>query len=266
MNIKEYIESGVLELYAMGALPPEEHARVESDLATYPELRAELQEISDALESIAPVPGIEPRVDLRNSIIDAITEKEEKSEGEKPKEKNIISYQPDIPSRSNGRTWLLAASFIGLIISSGAALWFWIQLDKAEEQLAESIDIQERLASSVEEARDEIQTLRNYENRVVRMASTGKIPEAFAVVFWDPHSQTVWIDAAKMPPLPEDKQYQLWAIADGDPVDAGVFDGNTLHLQELKDVTEAKTFAVTVEPKGGSKTPTLETMTVVGQL
>ncbi|MCB0710762.1 MAG: anti-sigma factor [Ignavibacteriae bacterium] len=261
MNIKEYIESGVLELYAMGALPPEERAQVESDLATYPELRAELQEISDAVESIAPVPGIEPRADLRDSIIDLIGEKEEKQE-----EKNIISYQPEIPSRSNGRTWLLAASFIGLIISSGAALLFWIQLGKAEEQLAESIDIQERLASSVEQARDEIQTLRNYENRVVRMASTGKIPEAFAVVYWDPHSRTVWIDAAKMPPLPDDKQYQLWAIADGDPVDAGLFDGNTLHLQELKDVSEAKTFAVTVEPKGGSKRPTLETMTVVGQL
>ena len=55
-------------------------------------------------------------------------------------------------------------------------------------------------------------------------------------------------------------------LASDPVVDAGVFDGGTEGLQELKEIEEADGFAVTVEPEGGSETPTLERMTVVGQL
>ncbi len=258
MNIHEYIESGNLELYAMGALPPDEAAEVARAVAAYPELREELEKISRTLEEIAPVEGLDPRSGLREEILAALPPQEASMT-----EPSVIPYRPERPS---GRSYLLAASFIGLLISVGAAVWFWSRWMETEEELTESIRIQEQLASAIHQAEQELQTLRNYDNRVVRMTSTGEEAEAFAVLFWNPQTQTVWIDASKMPPLPKGKQYQLWAIAGGDPVDAGVFDGRTEHLQELKRVTEAHTFAVTVEPRGGSETPTLETMTVSGQL
>ena len=55
----------------------------------------------------------------------------------------------------------------------------------------------------------------------------------------------------------------------GKPVDAGVLTVATASgegLQHMKDIASAQTFAMTVEPLGGSVGPTLSTMTVVGNI
>ena len=72
---------------------------------------------------------------------------------------------------------------------------------------------------------------------------------------------------ASLPAPSEEQQYQLWAIVDGQPVDAGVFDiekGNI--LQQLKTISNAQAFAVTLEKKGGSPTPTLAALFLIGNV
>ena len=273
MNLKEYIESGVLELYAMGALPSEEADRVARDVAAHPELRAELRQISATLESIAPLGAAAgPSAGLRGRVLDAIDASEanrserasdaESGTAERREARVIPMETPAAPPR---RSWLMAASFIGLLLTGAAAFWMWTRAEDLEDRLATLQQDQDQITRSLRQAHEELQAFRDHDNRVVRMNSTGEAP-SMAVVYWNPEQQTVWIDAATMPPLPEGKQYQLWAIAYGDPVDAGVFDGQRPGLQKLKNVSAAKVFAVTVEKKGGSPSPTLETMAVKGEL
>jgi len=52
------------------------------------------------------------------------------------------------------------------------------------------------------------------------------------------------------------------------PVDAGVFDWNSEGLQKMKSISgqAVAAFAVTIEPKGGSESPSLETMQVIGNV
>lgn len=274
MNIHEYIESGLLELYAMGALPDDEARDVADAIARYPELRAEFEAISATLEAFAPVQGRGPSAGLKDSILDALPTDEKGGSMERvadvPARNNVVSLPDTGVSEKTGsagpRRYLLAASFIGLLLSASAAFWFWNQWKSTEEQLAQAHDERRQIEQIFQQAQEELRTLRNYENRMVRMTSTGNVQGAIAVVYWNPETRNVYLDAAGMPPLPEDKQYQLWAIADGDPVDAGVFDPDGNHLQIMKDIAEAKVFAVTIEPRGGSVKPTLEAMTVVGQL
>jgi anti-sigma-K factor RskA len=83
------------------------------------------------------------------------------------------------------------------------------------------------------------------------------------MVYWDKSTGQVYVYASKLPTPEAGKQYQLWALKDGKPVDAGVFDING-ELQQMKRITEADAFAVTLEPVGGSETPTLELLYVVG--
>ena len=67
--------------------------------------------------------------------------------------------------------------------------------------------------------------------------------------------------------LAQENQYQLWAIIDGKPVDAGVFDTSLAGLLKMKEIGNgAAAFAVTIEPRGGKASPTLETMQVVGNV
>lgn len=65
-NCKEFITSGILELYVLGQTTPEEHIEVETMSALYPEVKQEILEISKALEQYAlenpltPDPVIKP--------------------------------------------------------------------------------------------------------------------------------------------------------------------------------------------------------------
>src|SRR5207245_8063319 len=68
--------------------------------------------------------------------------------------------------------------------------------------------------------------------------------------------------ASNMPDLPPQKVYELWLIpAKGPPIPAGVFRPHThgsaaLIKPPLPTGTEAKTFAITVEPGSASAAPT----------
>ncbi len=68
-----------------------------------------------------------------------------------------------------------------------------------------------------------------------------------------------------LPTPPTDKQYQLWALVDGKPVDAGMIT-DLEDLQAMKEMPEAQAFAITLEPKGGSVNPTLEQLYVIGNV
>ena len=71
-----------------------------------------------------------------------------------------------------------------------------------------------------------------------------------------------------MPAAPTGKQYQLWAIVDGSPVDAGMIttDKGSYSIQKMKSFGKADAFAITLEKTGGSPTPTMSEMVVISEL
>jgi anti-sigma-K factor RskA len=107
--------------------------------------------------------------------------------------------------------------------------------------------------------------LQDANTRVVQLAGLPPAPTAKAVVFWNPETKEVYLNPGSLPPAPEGREYQLWAIADGAPVDAGLFHAATQEARPMKPVSAASAFAVTLEPAGGSPTPTGE-MYVLGKL
>jgi hypothetical protein len=46
----------------------------------------------------------------------------------------------------------------------------------------------------------------------VTMKGTPKSPESMAMIYWNRQTNTVYLDIKSLPPLPADKQYQLWFI------------------------------------------------------
>ena len=117
--------------------------------------------------------------------------------------------------------------------------------------------------------RQENEVLRNDEFKAVALAGTKTAPSARARVLFNAATHKVYVDVRSLPALPAGKQYQLWALDKGKPVDAGVLTAATATgegIQHMKDIASAQTFAMTIEPTGGSVNPTLSTMTVVGNI
>jgi hypothetical protein len=94
------------------------------------------------------------------------------------------------------------------------------------------------------------------------VASLAGLPAASgsrARVVWNADRRMAVLLADGLPPAPPGKVYEAWVIASGAPVPAGVFrpdaQGRAVHALPALE-SEPRTFAVTLEPEGGTKAPT----------
>jgi anti-sigma-K factor RskA len=83
---------------------------------------------------------------------------------------------------------------------------------------------------------------------------------AAGFLLYDSRTQKIWLYAVNLPECPTGMTYQLWAIHDK-PMSIGTFHmdtGETAHLlvKKVLSFTDAKTFAVSLEPSGGRPQPT----------
>ena len=301
-NFQDYIESGILEQYALGELSAAEQADVEAQAASVPEVRAELAQVQAALgfyaeaHAIAPpaalrervlsnvmaqiaAPAARPSASLRNDIdgLTAAPAAAAAATASRAAGEAVIRPMSSAPvalpsSRSN---WAVAAS-VALLLSLGANLLLYSNWKNANAQVVALQNDQSRFAQTSQvverrlgDLRQENEVLRNDEFRAVALAGTKTAPSAKARVFFNVATHKVYVDVRSLPALPAGKQYQLWALDNGKPVDAGVLTAATATgegLQHMKDIASAQTFAMTVEPAGGSVGPTLSTMTVLGNI
>ncbi|MDQ2795491.1 MAG: hypothetical protein M3Y12_16000, partial [Bacteroidota bacterium] len=71
-NIQDYIESGILEQYALGELSAAEQAAVEAQAASHPEVRAELAQVQAALGFFAEAHALTPPAAMRERVLNNV--------------------------------------------------------------------------------------------------------------------------------------------------------------------------------------------------
>ena len=301
-NIQEYIESGILEQYALGELSPAEQAAVEAHAASHPEIREELQQVQAALGFYAEAHAITPPAGMRERVlanvlaqiappastlradVDAVAQANPATSPPAPvAQPFVVAPQAVVRPMSSAPVaeparrsiWAMAAS-VALILSLGVNALFYSRWREASDEVVALQSDKARFATTtnvVQKQRDDLrqenQVLRSDEFRTVALAGTKTAPAARAKVLYNPTTRKVYVDVRSLPALPAGKQYQLWALDNGKPVDAGVLLAATATgegIQQMKDISSAQAFAMTVEPVGGSVNPTLTTMTVVGNI
>lgn len=266
MDIKDYIASGILEAYALDDLPQEERAAVEAMLAKHPELREELHTIEEGLEALAMETAITPPADLKDNLMAALEDKEEK---EQPETKVV----PIAPKKSVFWNYVAAASISIALVSSLMAYDFysrWRQMETAYADLADSNEILanqiNKVGNELRDALNDYNVLANPDFNRTDMASVIQGKSFAASVYWNKKTEEAYLSITELAELTREQQYQLWAIVDGKPVSMGVFDLKKDALTQMTAVPNAAMFAVTIEPRGGSVNPTLDAMQVAGEV
>jgi len=260
VNVQEYILSGVVESYVLGLSGAEERAEFERMCAAHSEVRAARDAFEQLLEKQLVSQAIAPPSNLKSKIIADIEIENDKRQGKK-----VVSMKK-LPSVQSG--WLryvAAASVILLVGSTILNFYFFTQYKTYISKYTELIASQNQLASQNQNLQTKLQ---NYESMmdmirdtamaIVKMPATpdGPIIGGQTTVYWNTNSKDVYLVVNNLPKPADDKQYQLWAIVDGKPVDAGVFDISN-GLMKMKNIPQAQAFAITLEPKGGSTAPTM---------
>ena len=277
MDVKEYISSDILDRYVLGTVSDQEKKEVECMSHIYPEIKIAVDELQEGVNSYVSSYEKTPPAALKSKIMAAI----EKLPAEPKNQAKIIPIQETPAGQSStAKTykWLAAASVILFILtaflysdirskltaSQNETLALADQLQRINETSTGQIN---QLKSENKLIAEQAAMLNSPENKIIKIAGTEKkAPAAHATICWNTKTKEVYVGFSNLPPPPADKQYQLWAIADGKPIDLGILNKaiDTTAIQKMKVTEKAQAFAVTLEKNGGSPTPTLEEMYAVG--
>ncbi len=279
MDLQSFISSGILELYASGLATPEETREVEEMAANYPQVQAELDAIRQALDAYSGAHAVRPPEGLKEKVMNRLEGAPKGRPKDAPKTDASPSRQYSYePKESNAganiasiATWILGIALLGAL--AGIYL-FWQEAERAKSKVQTAKDETEQLRKDCEAEKakakainDQFIVLRHWATKPVQLKATPIGGDAYAIVFWNNVKKTTYLDMGKLPKPATDKQFQLWAIVDGKPTDMGVFevnDSKDLIAIEGQFIESPQAFAITLEPKGGSQSPTLDQMWVVG--
>ncbi|RYG12153.1 MAG: anti-sigma factor [Chitinophagaceae bacterium] len=281
-NIKAYIESGVLELYVLGDLSPEDVLQVEEMAANYPEVKAEIAAIELAIEQYAMQNAVEPSADVETRLFEKLGISDEE-ETEAISAQPAYINEPKIVSLGNrdGRVRTLSYALVAcvalLVISVAALFITYNKLNDAHDQIASLNLDKQKFAGVVSQLEYENKGLDNMvamndskEWATIRMAGQTFSPKSKMNVYWNKKDKSVLINyvAMDLPKADAEHEYQLWALVNGKPVSLGMFGKSDSTAKEaivkMQTIQEAQAFAVTLEPMGGSVNPTMEKLTVMG--
>jgi anti-sigma-K factor RskA len=270
VDVQEYISSGIVESYVLGLASMEESAEFERMCAAYSEVRAARNAFETQLEETLQQQKLEPPRELKSSIFSRIGMEKDEQVARPPQRK------PTLVPRIGFAKYVAAASLILLAGSVLLNLYLLNQYKKSIAQYKDLVAAQSQVAS----ANQALQTkLGNYENALSLMKNplmeiiklpgvpTSPAPLSLATVYWNTDTKDVYLLLNQLPKNVSDKQYQLWAIVNGKPVDAGTFDMEEgVSFVKLKTIPKAEAFAITLEKRGGSETPTMKAMFVMGNV
>lgn len=270
MDPKEYISSGKLEEYVLGLGSPESMQEVECMARVFPEIKEEISALQIALEKSLMENQVVPPPHLKQQILDAL----DQIPGDAPSP--VPPSQPVAPATGGNSRWL--PGLLGLLMLL-FALWAFLT-NRSNKKIAEELEnykseqlelnkTAEELNRMLEIRNNELRLLRDPQIAAITLTGTPLSPASLAKIYWGKNNQEVYIEVHQLPAPPSGKQYQLWGIVAGKPVDLGVFDipaPTDSALIKMKDVQGASTFAVTLEPAGGNPGPTLDQMYVAGNV
>jgi anti-sigma-K factor RskA len=180
-------------------------------------------------------------------------------------------------SGGGGRVFLIAASFILLALSVALNAYLYNQWQGTKNDLTALQSENNRMAHEFSttktmyaESQQKLDVLTDPQYKTVMMKGIPAMsPQSEAMVYWNPNKKAVFLNVHSLPAPPAGKQYQLWALdSAGKPMDAGMLavDAKPAELHPMKDISGATAFAITLEPMGGSVSPTLDQMYVMGKL
>ncbi|MCS4305451.1 anti-sigma factor domain-containing protein [Chryseobacterium sp. BIGb0232] len=272
MNTKEYISSGIIESYILGHASPEEAGILECVMKNNAEVKAAFEEAQITLEHLATAQAVTPPSDLKSKIWNKIQKEQSPVEEAKPSlsteiqeinDDRDIKNPEQIQGKRNWKALAVAASVLFLISIAGNLVWMNNQSTTKQEMTKLAAEKQSQDAA-MEKMDRKLDMFSNPDMQMVMLKGVEKHQEAKAMVFWDRITKKVYLNGEHLPKAPTGMQYQLWALEDGKPVNAGMYTEDKDSKTALATISKAQAFAITLEKQGGSPVPTMENMYVMG--
>lgn len=254
--MNDYIESGILEMYVAGALTEKENLEVAEVVRNSEEVRKEVEEIEEAMRQLSAALSPTEKVAAFHNL-----------KLEKPEPKVIPLTQTD-----DKVNWLAVSGWAASVLLVVGIGVLYNQYNTLKEEYADATASKTELEEAVAKSNQDLQQtlelvalLRDKNVQSYTLGGQAVSPNSYAKVFWNKESQQVYVDVAGLPPAPEGKVYQVWSLKlePLTPTSIGLIE-NGSDLVTLSNPNQSEAFGITLEPAGGSESPTLEQLYVLG--
>ena len=262
MTPEEIIASGNLELYVCGALSPQEAIEVEKAIADHAEVKREIQLIEESLlhlaETVAPPGQAMTWTYILNSI---------------RKVKDIGD------SKVRTLNWPAITGWAAAILFMGGIMWMLKQTNDLNNALqvttTENTVLKEdksTVESQLAANNETLEILRSKDYQAYTLPGNQAVaPEAFAKVYLNKKENIAFIDIKGLPVAPRGKVYQVWSLKMDPltPTSVGLIDPKNEAgdgLYKFINFPDPEAFGITLEPEGGSETPTLSQLYTLGMI
>ena len=261
METKEYIESGILELYVYGSLTETESEEVAAMAKKHPEINAEIIAIEKSIvalsSSFSPFQSAENYAKIKEKL-----------------DLKAVEVIPMTPKK-NWSQFIGWAAAILLLVGIG---FQYNQLEQTNNQVVNATNEKAKVEKELNELaikkaaiETNLAVIKDEKNTVVALAGQTVAPESSAKVYWNQETQVVYVDAAGLPEPPKGMVYQVWALKLNPltPTSIGLldnFDKNDQRFFAVSNTGDAQAFGITLEPAGGSLSPTMEQLYTLGKV
>ncbi len=246
--IEEFLDSGLLESYALGHIDPGDVDKVERYINDSEVVKKAYEEIQENLALLSKKLAVVPPAHLKSDIINKIDELDRESRSSESIKR---------------RKWLPLAGLAGIFAlltllaynKKRTAENNYIQLEKefnilqekCEEQRSDYLELQRshRIMANVGTERYKMQ------------ATSGQFS---SLAYINPMESTAYLHLLDLPALPQNKCLQLWADIDGKMISWKILPDTEGEIISIPYDARATSLNVTVEPKGGSDHPTLSNL------
>jgi len=263
MDIQAYIDSGILELYVAGQLNEQENEEVFQLLRKHPELLQEVLEIEAAVVKLTAAVSPKPSAYIFELI--------KKHLGLGTTETKVVTMEQ--PTKTN---WLSYLSLAAALLLTVGLFWSINKNNDLKNKISDAEVENSYLNIQVENAKKELvatenilKAIRGKDVIAVPLGGQGEFASTYAKVYWNKKENQIYLDAQGLPDAPEGKVYQVWSLTLDPltPTSLGTiddFNADDTKIFNIINANESQAFGITLEPEGGSNTPTMEQLYTLG--
>ncbi|MBT8394759.1 MAG: anti-sigma factor [Flavobacteriaceae bacterium] len=249
-DLYSFLESGLLEKYVVGDTNDAENNIVENFISEYPEVQSKYELLQDNLEIISKLNAVDAPKDSLNFILNSLDENK------------VIHFHTHTKRVS---IWYSIAASAAAILFATTAAFFFLQnqqlIDENQVVVEEIFDLRsdiENNNSKLESVMKQFMRLNNPETEKYIIRGNRRAKNLKTVAYINPKEKTSMIEVVSLPQLPEEQCYQMWAQLQDKMVNLGILDAANTDLRTIPYTENALGFEITIEPKGGNETATIE--------
>jgi len=250
-------------MYIAGALSDKENQEVYDAMRNNPEILSEVESIENAIVTLSA----------------ALTKKNTNTYFPAIKSKlDLKSESKVIPITKSSNSWFTYSGWAAAILVGGFLVWSLNEKNELKDTVASEVNEKKQLELRIQESTTELAEAEKLisifrDKDIISVALAGQVvaPNAYAKVYIDEKTNSLYLDVQGLPKPPKGKVYQVWSLTltPLTPTNMEIldnFDEDADKIFKFDAIKGSEGYGITLEPAGGSKSPTLEQLYTLGTL